>query len=75
MGNHWKKLMAPVITTCLLVAYFIYFAVQWTSVPLRGFAKLVGIVVPVALMGVSVYVLVERIREIRSGEEDDLGKY
>lgn len=29
----------------------------------------------VALIGVSVFVLVERIKEVRSGEEDDLSQY
>lgn len=55
--------------------YFIFILVQWSAVPLRGFAKLFGFAVPLALMGVAVYVLVERIQEIRSGEEDDLSKY
>ena len=32
-------------------------------------------VIPLALIGVVVYVLVERMNEIRSGEEDDLSKY
>lgn len=75
MGNHMKKLIAPIITTVLLIAYFIFFLVQWASVPLQGFAKILGIVIPMCLMGVSVYVLIERIKEIRSGDEDDLGKY
>ena len=37
--------------------------------------KLIGALIPLALVGVSVYVLVERIKEIRSGEEDDLDNY
>ena len=31
--------------------------------------------VPLAVCGVAVYVLVQRIREINSGEEDDLDQY
>lgn len=75
MGNRLTRLVAPVITTVLLIAYFIVFLVHWASVPIQGSAKTLGIVIPMCLMGVSVYVLVERIKEIRSGEEDDLGKY
>ena len=75
METKWKKLIAPIITTGLLVAYFVFFLVQGASVPLRGFARILAIAIPVCFMGVSVYVLIERIKEVRSGEEDDLGKY
>ena len=75
MGTRWKKLIAPVITTGLLVAYFAFFLVESASIPLQGWGRFVAIAIPVGLMGVSVYVLIERIKEIRSGEEDDIGKY
>ena len=75
MGTRWKKLIAPIITTGLLVAYFVFFLVQGASIPLQGFGRFLGIAIPVGLMGVSVYVLIERVKEIRSGEEDDLGEY
>ncbi len=67
--------MGPIITTGLVLGYLASFAIRWASIPLQGFGRFVGIAVPLGLMGVSVYVLVERIQEIRSGEEDDLGKY
>ena len=75
MKNSSKKLIAPIIITILLVMYFAIFFVMWfyECVPLIG--KIVGSLIPLALMGVSVYVLIERIKEIRSGEEDDLSKY
>ena len=50
---HWKKIIAPVIITTLLVLCLIF----------------------MGLIGVSIYNLVCRILEIRSGEEDDLSKY
>jgi len=37
--------------------------------------KVTEIIVPLALIGVSIFVLIERIKEIRGGEEDDLSKY
>jgi hypothetical protein len=37
--------------------------------------RILWLVIPLGLMGVSVFVLIERIKEIRSGDEDDLGKY
>jgi hypothetical protein len=75
LEGKWKKLFGPVITIGFVLAYFIFILVQWTSVPLQGFGKFIGFAIPLGLMGVAVYVLVERIQEIRSGEEDDLSKY
>lgn len=37
--------------------------------------KIAGGILALAGIGVAVYVLIERINEIRSGEEDDLSKY
>ncbi len=71
-----KKLIAPVIITILLVLYFMGYALMVAMVddiPLT--VKIAGFLIPALLTGVSVAVLVERIKEIRSGEEDDLSKY
>nr|WP_312576240.1 hypothetical protein [Sedimentibacter sp.] len=70
-----KKLIAPIIITILLVIYLGTFIVTcfYVSVPVIG--KIIGSLIPIALICVSIYVLVERIKEIRSGEEDDLSKY
>ena len=40
-----------------------------------GWAKALLCIVPLAVCAVAVGVLVQRIREIRSGEEDDLDQY
>jgi hypothetical protein len=37
--------------------------------------KILMIIIPLALAGVAFAVTVERVNEIRSGEEDDLSKY
>jgi hypothetical protein len=47
----------------------------WLFNPFSLTIKIIGTLIPLALIGVSVYVLIERIKEIRSGEEDDLSKY
>ena len=39
------------------------------------FLKVVLLVVPAGFIGLITYVLFERIKEIKGGEEDDLGKY
>lgn len=70
-----KKLIAPVVIAALLVLYFIAFVVLSFLFSIPLWAKLLGALIPLALIGVSVFVLVERIKEVRSGEEDDLSQY
>lgn len=73
---HKKKLIAPIVITAVIILYYIGFACACTfinGIPLL--VKLLGGIIPFLLVGVCIYVLVERIKEIRSGEEDDLGKY
>ena len=65
------KLIAPIIITIFTVIILML----WSIVPIPAPIKVVLLLGLLALMGVSVYTLVERIEEIRSGEEDDLSKY
>lgn len=75
MNKQLKKVIAPVIITVLLIICFIGYLTIWASAPLSLLVRIIGIIVFVILIGVSLFVLFERIKEIRSGEEDDLGKY
>lgn len=73
---HKRKMIAPIIITVLFFLYFAGFAALCflvEGVPL--FAKLIGGGVLLLFAGVSIYVFLERIKEIRSGEEDDLSQY
>lgn len=73
---HKKKMIAPIVITVLVVLYFIGFVFMFVfdeGIPLL--IKILGLVIPLLLAGASIYVLVERIKEIRSGEEDDISKY
>lgn len=73
---HWKKLIAPITIGVLLAAWFclwLAICLSTPEIPIRY--KLMGAIIPLALIGVMVFVVVQRIQEIRSGEEDDLGKY
>ena len=75
MDEHGKKMIAPIVITILMVAYYIfYFGVLLSVIPLMAVKLLLGII-PVLLTGVMIYVCVQRIHEIRKGEEDDLSKY
>ena len=70
-----KKMIAPIIITILLLIYIGFFVWVWSIIPVPTWLKLVGIAIPLTFMVISIFVLVERIKEIRSGEEDDLSKY
>ena len=75
MDKHTKKMIAPVIITIIFILYYIIFFVLCAIIPLPLFIRLPFVLIPLLLTGVCLYVLRERIKEIRSGEEDDLGKY
>lgn len=76
MDQHTKKIIAPVIITIIFVTYYIGFAAVCLFIyGIPAIIKLLFGVVPLALAGVMIYVLLTRINEIRSGEEDDLSKY
>lgn len=75
MKDHRKKMIAPVIITVLTIIYFIfYFWIIVSSTEPAVIKALMGII-PAVLSIVSIAVCVQRIREIKSGEEDDLYKY
>lgn len=75
MGKHGKKLIAPVVITSVMVLVFLVYLMICLFIPLPLFSKLIGVLVCFGLIGVSIYVLVQRIHEVRSGEEDDLSQY
>ncbi len=76
MKAKWKKIVAPVIITVLLVVYLVGFSVAAISASIQSAGILVVFgLITLALAGVMIGVCVQRIQEIRSGEEDDLSKY
>ena len=71
-----RKLAAPIVISVLVGLWLLGYAVLIFLVPaIPLWIKLLGAVIPLALLGVTIYVLCERIKEIRSGEEDDLENY
>lgn len=76
MKKQTKKLIAPIMITILIVCYFIlYISVTLYLNEMPKFASLLFIIIPILLAILSVYMLFERVKEIRGGEEDDLSKY
>ena len=73
--NHKRKMIAPIIITVLVIAYLIvYFGFLIYIVGNTVLKLLLGII-PALLGAVMIYVCVQRIREIKGGEEDDLSQY
>ncbi len=73
---HFRKMIAPIIITVVIVIYYIGFIMACIFIEeMPLLVKILGTVIPMILGGVCIYVLIERIKEIRSGEEDDLSKY
>ena len=69
-----KKYIAPIIVTVLFLLYLIfYFGVLATVID--GLFGILLLIIPFIMACVIIYVCVERIKEIRSGEEDDLSQY
>ena len=74
MEEHKKKMIAPIVITGFIILYYIFYFGILISL-LDGVWKFLLGVIALALAVAMIYVCIERIKEIRSGEEDDLGKY
>ena len=70
-----RRYLAPLLVAALLCAYYLVVGCLLWSLPMSRLARLALLLVPLALCGVIIAVLVQRIREIKRGEEDDLDQY
>lgn len=74
MKSKKKQFLAPIVVTVLMVAYYVvYFGFLIALLP--GIWKYVLGILPLAFSAVMVKVCIERIQEIKKGEEDDLSQY
>ena len=71
---HRKKMTAPIVVTFIMVIYYAAYFSFLVSV-IEGVWRYVFAVVPLLLSIMTVKVCVDRINEIKRGEEDDIGKY
>ena len=74
MKSHGKKIVAPIIITAILVLYFILYFTFLVNI-MYGWFRIVFGIIPVAMAAVMIMVCIERIKEIKKGEEDDISKY
>ena len=74
MKSHSKKMVAPIVISVIVILYYIvYFC--FLILLLDGIWKYLLGIIPIAFSAVMIAVCVERINEIKKGEEDDIGKY
>lgn len=74
--KHSRKFVAPIVIAVIFVLYYIGIAAVFLSVPGIGvLAKVALAVIPAILCALIIGAAASRIKEIRKGEEDDLGKY
>ncbi len=74
MKSHKRKILAPIIISVIIVLYYVvYFSILIALID--GIWKWLLGIIPLALSAVMLKVCVERINEIKKGEEDDLSKY
>ena len=68
------KIVAPIIITVIMIIYFaVYFGVLIWLVP--GLWKIVLGILPLAFAAAMIYTCIDRIKEIRSEDNDDISKY
>ena len=74
MKLYKNKMIAPIVISVIIILYYVvYFGIVIAL--LDGVWKWLLGIIPLALSAVMLKVCIERIREIKKGEEDDLSKY
>ncbi len=74
MQFHTRKMIAPIIITIVMVLYYVVYFGLLISL-LDGFWRIALGVIPFAFSAVMVKVCIERIDEIKKGEDDDISQY
>ena len=74
MKEHKKKMIAPIIVSVLVILYYVVYFGFLISL-LDGIWRYALGIFPIAFSVVMIKVCIERIREIKGGEEDDISKY
>ena len=69
-----NKMIAPIVISVIIILYYVvYFGILIALID--GIWKWLLGIIPLAFTAVMLKVCIERINEIKKGEEDDLSKY
>jgi len=72
---HKQKLRVPIIVSVILIFYYaLYFGILIALVQKTIWKCVLG-VIPLVFSAMLIKVCIERIQEIKKGEEDDLSQY
>ena len=74
MKSHRKEMTAPIVVTAIMILYYVVYFGFLISL-IEGVWKYALGIIPLVLSAVMVKVCIERIKEIKKGEENDLSKY
>ena len=74
LKSNKRKMLAPLIVSGIFIIYFIVYVGILISL-LDGILKFALGIIPLILSIIMIKVCVERIDEIKKGEEDDISKY
>ncbi len=67
-------MIAPIVVTIILILYYVvYFGI--IAALLDGIVKYALGIIPIIFGAIMIKVCIERVNEIKGGEEDDLSKY
>lgn len=69
-----RKMIPPIVVSVIMILYYIVYFGFLISL-IGGIWKYLLGIIPLAFSILMIMVCVERIKEIRKGEEDDLSKY
>ena len=74
MKLYKNKMIAPIVISVIIILYYVVYFGILIALLVGVWKWLLGIL-PLALSAVMLKVCIERINEIKKGEEDDLSKY
>ena len=75
MNGHYKKIIAPVIVVVAIILYYFVGVNILIKMYISNIIKIGILIFSILITIILIVVLIERIKEIKQGEEDDLGKY
>ena len=74
MNKHTKKIIMPIIITIIFIAYLVFYGYMVMITTNKTVTIVLFVLLCASGIGM-IYTLLTRIKEIRSGEEDDLSDY
>ena len=72
--SHKSKMIAPIVVTAIIAVYYAFYFGLIVAVVDSIWKYVLG-VIPLVMIALLMWVCIDRITEIRKGEEEDLSNY